>query len=83
MSVKQTRPVQSTEHAAFLLSSGFLVKGTHQGPRGVVFLFDEDPRLDAALLAFANGTSKVEPRVFLRALSDLRDLARSREGLRR
>lgn len=83
MSTKQTRLVPSTEHAAFLLSLGFPIKGTHQSSRGVVFLFDEDPRVDAALLAFANGTSKVEPRVFLRALSDLRDLARSREGLRR
>ncbi len=83
MSVKQTRPVQSTEHAAFLLSLGFPVKGTHQGARGVVFLFDDDPRLDAALLEFTNGGAQVEPRAFLRALNDLRDLARSREGLRR
>ena len=83
MSVKQARPVQSTEHAAFLLSLGFHIKGTSQSPRGVVFLFDDDTRLDSALLEFMNGNAQVEPRTFLRALNDLRDLARSREGLRR
>ena len=82
MTTKQTRLITSTEHAAFLLSLSFPIKGTHQSSRGVVFLFDDDPRLDAALLDFANGTSKVEPRLFLRALSDLRDLARSREVVR-
>jgi len=83
VSTKQTRLVPSTEHAAFLLSLGFPIKGTHQSSRGVVFLFDEDPRLDSSLLEFMNGNAQVEPRTFLRALNDLRDLARSREGLRR
>ncbi len=83
MSTKQTRLVTSTEHAAFLLSSGFLVRGTQHNGRGVAFLFDDDPRLETALLRFMNGEAKVEPRTFLRALNDLRDLARSREGLRR
>ncbi len=78
MSVQQTRPIPSTEHAAFLLFSGFLIRGTEQGPRGVVFLFDDDPCLDAALLEFTNGGAQVEPRAFLRALNDLRDLARAR-----
>ena len=45
---------------------------------GVVLpFFDADPRLNAALLQFTNGKAKVEPRAFLRALNDLRDLARS------
>ena len=81
MSTKQTRLVSSTEHAAFLLSSGFPVRGTQHNGRGVAFLFDDDPRLEAALLEFTNGGAQVEPRAFLRALNDLRDLARSREGL--
>ncbi len=80
--MKQTRLITSTEHAAYLLSSGFLVRGTQPNERGVAFLFDADPHLDAALLDFANGTSKVEPRSFLRALSDLRDLARSQGAVR-
>jgi len=82
VSLKQTRLVPSTEHAAFLLSLGFPVKGTHQSPRGVLFIFDDDPRVESALLEFTNGRAHVEPRAFLRALNDLRDLARSREGLR-
>ena len=82
MSTAQTRLVTSTEHAAYLLSAGFLVRGTQSTTRGVIFLFDDDPRLESALLRFANGEAKVEPRSFLRALSDLRDLARSREVVR-
>ncbi len=83
MTTKQTRLVTSTEHAAFLLSSGFLVRGTQHNGRGVAFLFDDDPRLETALLRFTNGEAKVEPRAFLRALNDLRDLARSQEVVRR
>ncbi len=83
MSAKPVRLVSSTEHAAFLLSSGFSVKGTRHNDRGVIFLFDDDPHVDEALLRFTNGKGRVEPRTFLRALNDLRDLARSREGLRR
>ena len=82
MSTKQTRLVSSTEHAAYLVSCGFPVRGTQHNGRGVAFLFDDDPRLEMALLRFTNGEAKVEPRAFLRALNDLRDLARSREGLR-
>jgi len=82
VALKQTRPIPSTEHAAFLLSLGFPVQGTHQGIRGIIFLFDDDPQLEAALLQFTNGGARVEPRAFLRALSDLRDLARSLESVR-
>ncbi len=82
MSTKRTRPINSTEHSAFLVSSGFPVRGTQRTERGVIFLFDDDPRLETALLQFTNGEATVEPRAFLRALSDLRDLARSREGQR-
>ena len=80
--MKQIRPISSTEHAAFLLSCGFPVKGTRYNDRGVIFLFDDDPRVDEALLRFTNGRGRVEPRAFLRALNDLRDLARSRDVLR-
>jgi len=81
MSVKQTRLVPSTEQAAFLIRNGFQVKGTHPNSRGVGFIFDNDPRLDEALLLFTNGKARVEPRLFLRALNDLRDLARSQERI--
>ncbi len=79
MSTKQTRLINSTEHSAYLVSCGFPVRGTQHTERGVIFLFDDDPRLETALLRFTNGEAKVEPRAFLRALNDLRDLARSRE----
>jgi len=82
VTTKATRPINSTEHSAFLISSGFPVRGTQHTGRGVAFLFDDDPRLETALLRFTNGEAKVEPRAFLRALNDLRDLARSREVVR-
>ncbi len=82
MSTAQTRLITSTEHAAYLLSAGFLVRGTQPTTRGVIFLFDDDPHLETALLQFTNGEAKVEPRAFLRALSDLRDLARSQGVVR-
>ena len=81
MSVKQSRRIPSTEQSAFLLYEQFQVKGTYLNSRGVGFIFDDDPRLDAALLLFTNGKACVEPRLFLRALNDLRDLARSQERM--
>ena len=60
MSVKQTRLVSATAHAAYLVQSGFLIRGTQHDGRGIAFLFDNDPRLNAALLDFTNGKAKVE-----------------------
>ena len=77
MSAKQTRLVSATACAAFLVQSGFPVRGMQHDGRGIAFLFDDDPRLSIALLNYTNGKAKVEPRAFLQALNDLRDLARS------
>ena len=78
--MKPTRLIPSTEIAAYLVTAGFAVRGCHPNGRGCAFLFDDAPALQEHLLRFTNGETKVEPRSFLRALNDLRDLARSHVG---
>ncbi len=72
------RIIPSTDTAAYLLSQGHPVVAVRQlGQGGMVFCFEESPELEEHLLRFVSGRSVVEPRSFVRALNDLRDLARS------
>lgn len=75
--MKPSRLIPSTEIAAYLIQVGFPLKGCRPNGRGVGFVFDDAPGLEEHLLRFTNGQTTVEPRSFLRALNDLRDLARS------
>ena len=75
--MKPSRLIPSTETAAYLLTEGFSVRGCRPNGRGCAFVFDDAPEIEDHLLRFTNGLTKVEPRSFLRALNDLRDLARS------
>jgi hypothetical protein len=75
--VTPSRLIPSTEAAAFLVHEGLPVRGCHPDGRGCAFIFDDTPILHEHLLRFTNGQGTVEPRAFLRALNDLRDLARS------
>jgi hypothetical protein len=78
MGTKPSRFIPATETAAFLVLKGFDCRGCRPaGPGSCGFLFDESQELQQALLQFTSGRSTVEPRMFLRTLNDLRDLARS------
>lgn len=75
--MEPSRLIPSTETAAFLVHEGLPVRGCCPNGRGCGFLFDDTPTLHEHLLRFTNGQGTVEPRAYLRALHDLRDLARS------
>lgn len=76
--MKPSRLIPATETAAFLTLMGFECRGCRPNGRGSCgFIFEDTPGLHDALLQFTSGRGTVEPRMFLRTLNDLRDLARS------